>query len=239
MAWLANDIRTVLWVAVVPGFIAVALLVFGVHEPVGAEINSGVRSPLTLTEARRLPLSYWLIVLLGAVFALARFSEAFLVLRAQDVGLAIGYVPLVLVVMNVAYTVTAYPAGVAADRLSQRKMLLVGLAMLVAADFVLAAAGSPLAAFIGAALWGLHMGFTQGLFAKLVADTAPIELRGTAFGIFNLVGGGALLLASVFAGALWSTFGAPATFLTGAAFSTLALLGLLLYRREPQAVQEG
>ncbi len=238
MAWLANDIRTVLWVAVVPGFIAVALLVFGVREPERTEINSDVRNPLTLTAAKRLPLRYWLVVLLGAVFNLARFSEAFLVLRAQDVGLPLGYVPLVLIVMNVLYTVTAYPAGVAADQRSQRKVLIVGLAMLVAADFVLAAAGSPLIAFIGAALWGMHMGLTQGLFAKLVADTAPAELRGTAFGIFNLVGGGALLIASVVAGAVWSAFGAPATFLTGAAFATLAVLGLVAYRKKPQAIQE-
>lgn len=238
MAWLGNDIRTVLWVAVVPAFIAVALLVFGVREPARAENNSGVRNPLTLTDAKRLPRRYWLIVLLGAVFTLARFSEAFLVLRAQDVGLTLGYVPLVLIAMNVVYTATAYPAGVAADRLSQKKVLILGLSMLVAADLVLAGAGSPLAVFIGAALWGLHLGLTQGLFAKLVADTAPAELRGTAFGFFNLVSGVALLIASVVAGALWSAFGAPATFLTGAVFAALALLGLLAHRRKPHAIKE-
>ena len=238
MVWFANDIRMVLWVAVFPAFIAVAVLVFGVREPERARTNSDVRNPLTFTMAKRLPLRYWLIVLLGAVFNLARFSEAFLVLRAQDVGLTLGYVPLVLIVMNVLYTATAYPAGVAADRLSQRKVLIVGLAMLISADFVLAAAGSPLAAFIGAALWGLHMGLTQGLFAKLVADTAPAELRGTAFGIFNLVGGGALLIASVVAGVVWSAFGAPVTFLTGAAFATLVVLGLVAYRKKPQAIQK-
>lgn len=234
MAWLGNDIRTVLWVAVAPAFIAVALLVFGVREPERAENNSGVRNPLTLTDVKRLPRRYWLIVLLGAVFTLARFSEAFLVLRAQDVGLTLGYVPLVLIAMNVVYTATAYPAGVAADRLSQKKVLILGLSMLVAADLVLAGAGSPLAVFIGAALWGLHLGLTQGLFAKLVADTAPAELRGTAFGFFNLVSGVALLIASVVAGALWSAFGAPATFLTGAVFAALALLGLLAHRRKPR-----
>lgn len=233
MIWFAGDIRAVLWVAVAPAFVAVALLVFGVREPTHAEINSGTRTPLTLADGRRLPLRYWLIVLLGAVFTLARFSEAFLVLRAQDVGLPLGYVPLVLIVMNVVYTATAYPAGVAADRLSQRTLLVMGLAMLISADLVLAAAASPLPAFVGAALWGLHMGLTQGLFAKLVADTVPAKLRGTAFGIFNLAGGAALLLASVVAGALWSLFGAPATFLTGAAFATLAALGLLAYREEP------
>ena len=236
MVWLANDIRAVLWVAVVPAFVAVALLVFGVHDPERVKVNSGMRSPVAFTEATRLPFRFWLIVLLGAVFTLARFSEAFLVLRAQDVGLTLGYVPLVMVVMNVFYTATAYPAGVAADQLSQRTLLIVGLAMLVAADLVLAVAASPLLAFLGAAMWGMHMGVTQGLFAKLVADTALGELRGTAFGIFNLVSGGALLLASVVAGALWSAFGAPATFLAGAAFAMLAIFGLLAYRRKPQAI---
>ena len=238
MACLANDIRLVLWVAVVPAFISVALLILGVREPERARADPGATSPLALAGARRLPLRYWLIVLLGAAFTLARFSEAFLVLRAQDVGLALGYVPVVLIVMNVVYAASAYPAGVAADRLDPRTLLIAGLAMLVAADVTLAAAASPLPAFIGAALWGLHMGLTQGLFAKLVADTAPPELRGTGFGIFNLVSGGALLLASVFAGALWSFFGAPATFLAGAAFAALAMFGLLAYRGRPRAVEE-
>ncbi|MBI9085364.1 MAG: MFS transporter [Desulfobacterales bacterium] len=232
MAWLANDIRTVLWVAVVPAFIAVGLLVFGVHEPQRPDSGSGVRIPVTLMDAKGLPSRYWLVVALGAVFTLARFSEAFLVLRAHDVGLSLGAVPLVLIVMNVVYTATAYPAGVATDRFSQWKMLMAGLVMLIAADVVLAAAGSPLVVFVGAAFWGLHMGLTQGLFAKLVADTAPAALRGTAFGIFNLVGGAALLLASVLAGALWSAFGASTAFLTGAAFAALALLGLIAYRIE-------
>jgi MFS family permease len=237
MALLANDIRTVLWVAVAPAFLAVALLVVGVREPERAEARSAMRRPLLLADARRLPLRYWLIVLLGAVFTLARFSEAFLVLRAQEVGLALGYVPMVLIAMNVVYAAVAYPAGIAADGFNRRTLLVVGLAMLVAADSVLAAAASPAAVFIGAALWGLHMGLTQGLFAKLVADTAPADLRGTAFGIFNVAGGCALLLASVIAGALWSTFGAPATFLAGAAFAILALVGLLAYGKKPHAIR--
>jgi len=179
MALLANDIRTVLWVAVAPAFLAVALLVVGVREPERAEARSAVRRPLLLTDAKRLPLRYWLIVLLGAVFTLARFSEAFLVLRAQEVGLALGYVPMVLIAMNVVYAAVAYPAGIAADGFNRRTLMIIGLATLVAADSVLAAAASPVAVFIGAALWGLHMGLTQGLFAKLAADTAPAELRGT------------------------------------------------------------
>jgi MFS family permease len=230
MAWLANDLRTVLWVAVVPAFLAVALLVVGVREPERADARSGVRRPLTRTAAKQLPLRYWLVVLLGAVFTLARFSEAFLILRAQDVGLGLGYIPMVMIVMNVVYAAAAYPAGMAADRFSSRMQLFAGLVVLVAADLVLAAAAIPLAAFVGAALWGLHMGLTQGLFAKLVADSAPSAFRGTAFGIFNLFSGCALLLASVIAGAVWNRFGAPATFLTGAIFAALATIGLIGYR---------
>lgn len=227
MVRLANDIRAVLWVGVVPAFIAVAVLVAAVREP-GSESHATSRgAPITLAHARRLELSYWLIVLLGAVFTLARFSEAFLVLRAQNVGLELRFVPLVLIVMNVVYAASAYPAGVAADRISRWTLLLLGLAMLVLADLVLALAAAPWQVFAGAALWGLHMGLTQGLLSKLVADNAPAELRGTAFGIFNLVSGMALLLASVVAGSLWELVGPPATFIAGAAFAAIAAMGIL------------
>jgi MFS family permease len=180
-------------------------------------------------------LSYWLIVLLGAVFTLARFSEAFLVLRAQNVGLELGFVPLVLIAMNVVYAAAAYPAGVAADCMSRWTLLLLGLAILVIADLVLAMAATPRQVFAGAALWGLHMGFTQGLLSKLVADNTPALLRGTAFGIFNLVSGVAMLLASVVAGALWELVGPSATFIAGAAFAAIAALGILGYLRRPRA----
>ena len=185
------------------------------------------RAPLTLTDVRRLPARFWLVVLLGAVFTLARFSEAFLVLRAQNVGLGLDYVPMIMIVMNVMYAAAAYPAGAAADRLRQRTLLLIGLALLILADLALALATSPLLAFVGSALWGLHMAFTQGLLSKLVAETAPAALRGSAFGLFNLVSGGALLLASVIAGALWSMLGPAATFLAGAAFAGVAAAGLV------------
>ena len=232
MVWFADDIRTVMWIAVVPAVIAVALLVAYVREP--AHAGATARAPLTVADARRLSARYWLIVLLGAIFTLARFSEAFLLLRAQDVGLALGYVPLVLIVMNAFYAGLAYPAGASADRASPRTLLLAGLALLIAADLVLAAAASSLLALVGAALWGVHLAFTQGLLSKLVADTAPAELRGTAFGVFNLVTGGALLIASVIAGALWSAFGASAAFLAGAAFAAAAAVGLFAYRPIPR-----
>ena len=230
MIWFANDISAVMWIAVLPAFVAVAVLAFYVREPEQAQGQSTTRSPWTLADARALSSRYWLIVLLGGVFTLARFSEAFLVLRAQDVGIALGYVPLVLIAMNVVYAVFAYPAGIAADRVSARTLLLLGLTLLVAADLVLAAAATPALVIAGSTLWGAHMALTQGLLSKLVADTAPVHLRGTAFGIFNLASGIALLLASVIAGALWSGFGASATFLAGAAFAATTALGLLGYR---------
>jgi MFS family permease len=227
MIWFANDIRTVMWFAVIPAFITVALLLFYVREPERAPADGRTRKRLTIADAKRLSLHYWLVVLLGAVFTLARFSEAFLVLRAQDVGLELSYVPVVMIVMNVLYAGAAYPAGAAADRVSPRTLLFLGLVLLIAADVVLATATSPLIVFAGAALWGLHMALTQGLLSKLVADTAPAGLLGTAFGIFNLVSGVALLLASVIAGSLWSAFGASATFLAGAVFAAIAAIGLL------------
>ncbi|MBZ5538318.1 MAG: MFS transporter [Acidobacteriia bacterium] len=237
MIWFANDIRTVMWVAVGPAFIAVALLLVYVREPGRANADRPNRSALTVADVKRLPLRYWLIVLLGGVFTLARFSEAFLVLRAQDVGLKLSYIPVMMIVMNVFYAGAAYPAGAAADRVSPRPLLFLGLVLLMAADVALALATSPLVVFAGAALWGLHMAFTQGLLSKLVADSAPSELLGTGFGIFNLVSGVALLLASVIAGSLWSAFGASSTFLAGAVFAALAALGLLAavrYRKPPQ-----
>ena len=231
MLVLSNNVRAVMWLAIVPAFVCLALLIGYVREPERACTHDAVRKPLTLADAKRLPLRYWLIVLLGAAFALARFSEAFLVLRAQDVGLDLGYVPVVMIVMSGFYAAGAYPAGAAADKLRPSTMLLFGLVLLIGSDLILAVATSPLILFGGAALWGLHMALTQGLFSKLVADSTPPELLGTGFGIFNLTSGGALLLASVIAGALWSSFGASATFLAGAAFASVAAAGLLTAAR--------
>jgi MFS family permease len=225
MIWLANDIRAVLWVAVVPAFMAVVLLLF-LREP--GELAAGPSQVRwSAAGVRLLPGSFWIVVVFGAIFTLARFSEAFLILRARDVGMPLGQVPLALVAMSLGYAMFAYPAGLAADRLNHRLLLLVGIAPLVAADLMLAAADTPWRALTGCALWGLHMAFTRGLFAKLIADTAPPQLRGTAFGIFELASGVALLLASVIAGALWAAYGPAATFWAGAGFAVLAGFGVL------------
>jgi len=228
MLLFADDIRRVLWVAVVPALAAVAVLVLFVREPVRERAPGKAAAPLSRAALGALGARYWAIVALGAVLTLARFSEAFLVLRAQELGVALALVPLVLVVMNVAYTAVSYPAGVAADRGHRRALLVGGLLALIAADLVIGASASVAALAAGIVLWGAHMGLTQGLLSTLVADAAPADARGTAFGVFNMVSGVALLAASVLAGWLWSAFGAGATFLAGAAFCAAALAGLLI-----------
>jgi MFS family permease len=226
----SNHFSTVFWIAVIPAFLALGLIMFAVREPERPAGLREVRSPLSLMELKRLGGSYWWIVAVAAVFTLARFSEAFLLLRAQSVGLPIMLVPAVMVLMNVVYALAAYPAGVLSDRVDRLTVLALGLALLIAADVVLALAPGVVGVAAGVALWGLHMGFTQGLLATLVADTAPPELRGTAYGMFNLISGGAVLAASVVAGVLWDEFGPAGTFAAGAGFAALALFGLLVVR---------
>jgi MFS family permease len=231
MLQFANDIRAVLWVAVIPAVLAVVVLLVGVREPPRAVEAAMSRRTIALADLRRLPRRYWQVVALGAVFTLARFSEAFLVLRAQDTGLPTAFLPAVFIVMNAVYALAAYPAGAAADRLRGSTPLLLGLGVLVAADVLLALSSSAWLIVVGAGLWGLHLAFTQGQFAKLVADAAPPVLAGTAFGFFNLVSGGALLLASAQAGVLWSRVGPSMTFASGAVFAIIAAAGLLWQRR--------
>ena len=225
----SNDFRAVFWVAVVPGLLAVALLVAGVREP---ERPAGQRrsNPIRRENLRRLDHGYWWVVGVGAVFTLARFREAFLVLRAEQSGVPLALVPLVMVAMNGVYAASAYPFGRLADRMDHRTLLALGLAVLIAADLVLASGTHWATLLAGVALWGVHMGLTQGLLATMVADTAPADLRGTAFGFFNLVSGVALLLASVVAGLLWDRLGAAFPFYAGAGFSALGLLGLWMRR---------
>lgn len=226
----ANDFRAVFWVAVIPGMLAVALLFFGVHEP--AQPDGVKRSnPIRRENLRRLSPAYWWVVGIGALFTLARFSEAFLVLRAEQGGIPLAYVPLVMVAMNVIYAATAYPFGKLADRMSHRRLLMLGLLVLIAADLVLASSNHRSVVLPGVALWGIHMGMTQGLLATMVADCAPADLRGTAFGFFNLISGLAMLLASVTAGLLWDQLGAASTFYAGAGFCLLTLAGLLIHSR--------
>src|SRR5262245_49733947 len=228
LMWLtADNFTAVFWVAVIPAFVSLALIMFAVQDPQRSPELRKVAAPLSKAELLRLGTVYWWVVAITTVFTLARFSEAFLILRAQSVGLPLALVPAVLVVMNVVYAIAAYPAGILSDRVDRMTVLMSGFLVLVAADAVLAFTSGVAGVMVGVALWGLHMGFTQGLLAALIADAAPPELRGTAFGVFNLVTGVALLAASVIAGALWDAIGPQCTFMAGAVFTLVALAGLL------------
>lgn len=229
MLWSANNFRTVFWVAVIPGVLAVFLLLIGIKEP-----ESGVgkkrTNPIQWENLKQLSGAYWWVVAIGAVFALARFSEAFLVLRAQQSGMALALIPLVMVGMNIAYAASAYPFGKLSDQVNHKTLLILGLVVLIVADVVLAINTHWLTVLAGVALWGIHLGMTQGLLATMVAEVAPADLRGTAFGLFNLVSGIAMLIASVVAGLLWDVLGASFTFYASAVFCALALLGLMIKR---------
>jgi len=223
------DIRLVLWFAVAPAVVAMALLCWGVREPRAdaQRPTRRFRSPIDWRAVQAFDGVYWRVVAVGAVFTLARFSEAFLILRAHDMGLSAAWAPLVMIVMALLFTLSAYPAGWLSDRVPRVAVLAAGLALLILADIALAVdGGGPWLLLVGAGLWGLHMGFSQGILAAMIADATPAGLKGTAFGIFNLASGVCMLLASILAGWLWQSWGAYATFLTGAAFAAVALLGL-------------
>ena len=222
LAW-NDDFRAVFWVAVVPAMLSFALIVFAVHEPKAPAEAPSPAPKFTRAMLASLGRTFWMVTALGAALTLARFSEAFLILRAADLGVAPAFAPLVLVGMNVVYAATAYPVGRLADRMSGRVLLALGIAMLAVADVVLAFASSVVMLGAGVALWGLHMGLTQGLLAAMVSKASPAALRGTAFGMFNLASGVAMLLASAAAGALWQFVGPAATFWAGAALAVAAL----------------
>ena len=244
MLVFAGDFQVAFWVAVVPAFLALALLVFGVEEPArpksgpGSDAGKGAKR-LRVADAKRLGRDYAVVVGIAAILTLARFSEAFLVLRAQNVGLPTAMAPWVMVVMSIVYAAVSYPAGAAADRGHGPRLLSAGLIALIVSDLVLANAHDGLTVFAGAALWGLHMGLTQGLLAALVAASAPADLRGTAFGVFNLVCGIALLIASILAGGLWDAFGPAFTFYAGAALSLIAWIALLRHGMSPPGRPKG
>ena len=232
----ANDFRAVFWVAVIPGAMAVALLALGVKEPESIPASGARRrNPIRRDNLKRLGVSYWWVVGIGGVFSLARFSEAFLVLRAQQSGIALAWVPLMMVAMNVVYALSAYPFGRLSDRMDHGRLLAAGLVALLAADLVLARSPHWGVVLAGVSLWGIHMGMTQGLLATMVADTAPPDLRGTAYGLFNLVSGVAMLIASACAGLLWDRLGASATFHAGTLFCAVALVALACRPRTASA----
>lgn len=235
MALLDDNMRAVFAYAVIPAGIAVLLLVLGVEEPRGPAAAIHAQAPIRWPEVRDIGAPFWVATGVGVLFTMARFSEAFLVLRGSDAGIPLALTPVALIAMNVVYSLVAAPIGSLSDTLGRKRLLAAGMVVLIIADAVLALAGSIAGVLIGIGLWGLHMGLTQGLLAALVADTAPARLRGTAFGLFNLATGGTLLAASVAAGAIWSAWGATATFLAGGGFALFALIGLILLLKDKPA----
>ena len=231
MALSAGDFQLTFWIAVIPAFVCVAVLLFAVKEPQAAENRTRAKSPISVTQLKRLGSAYWQVAALVTLFTLARFSEAFLILKSQDVGLPVVWAPLVLVVLNIIYALSSFPAGIVADHVDKVRALAVGLVPFILADLVLAFAGDLVTFTLGIALWGLHMGMTQGLIASIIASTVPEDLRGTGFGIYNMLAGVALLVASFGAGLIWDMAGSAAMFAVGAGIAGIALLGLLLQPR--------
>ncbi|MBL6938302.1 MAG: MFS transporter [Alphaproteobacteria bacterium] len=235
MALFHDNFRTVLWLAIVPGLVSVLILAVFVREPAQHKPAEKPRFPIRWSELSRFNIAFWSVVGLSAILTLARFSEAFLILRAQVAGLSLAFMPMVLVVMNIVYALAAYPMGMLSDRMDRRAILGLGFVVLIAADIVLATAPNLIVVTLGVVLWGLHMGMTQGLLAALVADAAKSELRGTAFGLFNFVSGIATLFASLIAGYLWQTMGPNATFLAGAGFTIAGLIAAIFLFRPADA----
>jgi MFS family permease len=227
MLFFANHFQIVFWIAVIPGVLSVMLLILGVKEPLTPTPREKRINPLSRQNLSRLDSAYWWIVGIGAIFTLARFSEAFLVLRAINVGMSIATAPIVMVIMSFTYAISAYPFGKLADSMSHSRLLMIGILLLIVADILLAINHHWIALIAGVSLWGIHMGMTQGLLATMVADVSPKDLRGTAFGFFNLASGLMMLIASMLAGFLWQYFGPSVTFYTGAVFCVMALIGLV------------
>jgi MFS family permease len=224
IVWWAGDLRAVLWAASVPAALAVLLLVMGLEEPPrAAPARAGERARWRFASLRAFPPAYWGLIVLAALFALARLAEAFLVLRAQELGLRLALIPLVMIVMSACYAVSAYPAGLLAARHGRRATLGAGLIALAASFSALGAWDHAAALWAGVALYGLHMGLTQGALSAAVAAAAPVELRATAFGAFHFVTGLFQLGGAAFAGWLWSAHGSASAFTLGAGAALAAL----------------
>ncbi len=232
MLLFANNIRFVLWIAVIPAVFCMLILTVKVEEPSTHHDQKKFSSPFKIKNILQFSSAYWQLVIVAGIFTLARFSEAFLLLKAQKTGLTLSLIPLVIVTMNIIYALSAYPAGILSDTVSRKSMLVIGIVFLFIADLVLGFTNNIGMLFLGIILWGLHLGFTQGLLAAMVTDTAPIELRGTGYGFFNVVCGIAMLVSSIFAGILWTYFGSSMTFFAGALFSMLGLLGLFFVKSD-------
>jgi MFS family permease len=228
MTLSGDDFRLVFWVALIPAFISVGILHVGIKEPPNQHSADDWRLPIRRADLARLAAPFWWAIVIASLFALARFSQAFLVLKAHDIGVDAAFVPMMLVLMHVIYSAAAYPFGVLSDYIDRRLQLVIGGVILISADLVLANASTVWVTSLGAILWGLQMGVTQGLLSAVIADAAPENLRGTAFGIYDLAVGIATFIASAGAGTVWMLGGPMATFSIGAALAAATVFMLLL-----------
>jgi len=233
MALLASNIRAVFWIAIIPAAISFLLAWLALREP--ERRVAPQKKPALFAGFRELNKDTKRLLQVGFLFTLARFSEAFLILKGIDIGLSEALSPLTLAIFNLVYVALAYPAGALSDRMSPRSILMAGMLVLIAGNAVLAETSSFLGLVLGTALWGAHMALTQGIFARMIADSAPQELRATSFGAFYFVSGIAGLLASLGAGWLWDERGSSATFLTSAGIAAVALAMLSLLSDEDRS----
>jgi MFS family permease len=230
MAWFASDIRLVFWIAVIPAALSFLLAWLALREP--EQHLAPLKRSALFSGFKHLNRETKRLLYVGFLFGLARFSEAFLILKGIEIGLSEALSPVTLALFNLAYVVLAYPAGTLSDRMRPRNILLAGIALLVAGDLVLARAENLAWLFAGVGLWGAHMALTQGIFSRMIADSAPDELRATSFGAFWFVTGIASLLASLGAGWLWDREGSAATFATSAGVAAMAFVMLSLLEEE-------
>jgi MFS family permease len=237
MVLLASDIRAVFWIAIIPAGLSFLLAWLALREP-RQHLGPIGKSPF-FSGFRELDSDTKRLLKVGFLFALARFSEAFLILKGIDTGLSEAMSPITLAIFNLAYVGLAYPAGAMSDRISPKKLLMSGMAVLVAGDLVLARSGSFAGLVVGTALWGAHMALTQGIFSRMIADSAPEKLRATSFGAFWFVTGIATLLASLGAGWLWDREGSSAVFATSAGVAAMALVMLSLLPDESRPARRG
>ena len=233
MAWLASDIRAVYWIAIIPAAISFLLAWLTLREP--EHHSTPLKKSPFFAGFKQLDMPTKRLLQVGFLFALARFSESFLILKGIDVGLSEAMSPLTLAVFNLAYVMLAYPAGALSDRMSPRAILMAGIGLLIAGDLVLAESANFAGLLLGTILWGAHMALTQGIFARMIADSAPENLRATSFGAFYFVTGFGALLASLGAGWLWDRQGASATFIASALVAAVALAMLMLLANDESA----
>jgi MFS family permease len=224
-----NNFRLVLWFAVIPAVLCIVVLIFGVKESTLKKNISRKKSYFLFENFLKITPVIWLFFLTVFILNLGHFSEAFLLLRSQEIGLKVSFIPVVFVVMNVAYAIVAVPFGHLADRGGFFILIVCGFLILVLADIILALTNSVGWMFVGIIFWGIHLGMTQGLLLAMISKLSPLELRGTSFGLFHAISGVALLTASLIAGYLWQYYYSGLIFFVSAIITLVGITTFFLW----------